>query len=143
VHWYRQAAEQGYAPAQYNLGNKYAKGEVVAKNAVQAVHWYRQAAEQGYAPAQYNLGNKYAKGEVVAKDVLRAVRLCRQAAEQGYAQAQNYLYNLGCHLETSGEYSAAIENYRAGQAVDPAGARSGIRRCLEEVVRKAKSNEPQ
>ena len=41
------AAEQGYAPAQYNLGVMYANGEGVAKNDEQAVKWYRKAAEQG------------------------------------------------------------------------------------------------
>jgi TPR repeat protein len=30
LYWYRCAAEQGYAPAQYNLGWLYAKGQGVA-----------------------------------------------------------------------------------------------------------------
>jgi TPR repeat protein len=39
VKWYRKAAEQGDAPAQFNLGNSYANGEGVAKDAVEAAKW--------------------------------------------------------------------------------------------------------
>ena len=54
VKWYRKAAEQGYAKAQYNLGVMYFKGEGVADDA-EAVKWYRKSAEQGFAFAQRNL----------------------------------------------------------------------------------------
>ena len=56
VKWYRLAAEQGYAAAQFNLGVGYANGEGVPQDYAEAVKWYRLAAEQGYAAAQYNLG---------------------------------------------------------------------------------------
>ena len=54
--WYRKAAEQGDASAQYNLGVMYENGHGVEQDDEQAVFWYRKAAEQGYADAQYNLG---------------------------------------------------------------------------------------
>jgi TPR repeat protein len=57
--WYRKAAEQNYAEAQYNLGLGYYKGEGVAKDQAEAVKWYRKAGEQNYAEAQYNLGICY------------------------------------------------------------------------------------
>ena len=50
-----QAAEQGNAQAQFNLGWMYANGEGVRQDPVQAVQWYRKAAEQGLGNAQYNL----------------------------------------------------------------------------------------
>ncbi|MBQ9771958.1 MAG: sel1 repeat family protein, partial [Lentisphaeria bacterium] len=50
--WYRKAAEQGNALAQYNLGVCYENGEGVQKDLVQAVFWFRKAADQGYAQAQ-------------------------------------------------------------------------------------------
>ena len=56
VKWFRKAAEQNYAQAQYNLGVCYTHGEGVAKDPVEAVKWYRKAAEQNLAKAQYNLG---------------------------------------------------------------------------------------
>ena len=46
VKWYRKAAEQNLAKAQYNLGVCYAHGEGVVKDQVEAVKWYRKAAEQ-------------------------------------------------------------------------------------------------
>jgi TPR repeat protein len=47
--WYRLAAEQGYARAQYSLGRMYESGQGVPEDYVEAVRWYRLAAEQGYA----------------------------------------------------------------------------------------------
>ena len=43
----RQAAEQGHADAQYNLGLMYDRGDGVPENDAEAVKWYRMAAEQG------------------------------------------------------------------------------------------------
>ena len=44
VKWYRKAAEQGDAEAQYNLGVMYDKGEGVPKNNVEAYKWFNLAA---------------------------------------------------------------------------------------------------
>ena len=63
--WYRLAAEQGNATAQFNLGLKYELGEGIPKNYTESVKWYRLAAEQGNAQAQYNLGVMYENGEGV------------------------------------------------------------------------------
>ena len=63
VKWYRKAAEQNLAEAQYNLGVCYYNGEGVAKDEVEAVKWFRKAAEQNYARAQYNLGVCYERGD--------------------------------------------------------------------------------
>ena len=71
---------------------KYATGEGVPKDAVQAVAWFRKAAEQGHASAQSNLGAMYATGEGVPKDAVQAVAWYRKAAEQRHASAQS---NLG------------------------------------------------
>jgi len=98
VKWYRLAAAQGYAPAQYNLGAVYALGEGVPQDYRKAVHWYRLAAEQGNAVAQSSLGVLYAQGEGVPQDYKKAVHWYRLAAEQGNAAAQTNLgvvYGLG------------------------------------------------
>ena len=55
----RQAAEDGDARAQYELGWKYHWGRGVPENTVEAMKWYRKAAEQGYAEAQNQLGEMY------------------------------------------------------------------------------------
>jgi len=44
VKWYRKAAEQNDAEAQFNLGNCYANGDGVAKDEVEAVNWFHSAA---------------------------------------------------------------------------------------------------
>ena len=47
VKWYRLAAEQGYARAQYNLGISYYNGEGVAEDNVQAYKWLHIASKRG------------------------------------------------------------------------------------------------
>ena len=49
VSWYRKAADQGHAVAQFNLGVCYAKGTDIAKDKAEAVSWYRKAADQGHS----------------------------------------------------------------------------------------------
>ena len=44
-------AEQGYAPAQYELAMLYHYGYGVTKDYKEAVRWYRKAAKQGNASA--------------------------------------------------------------------------------------------
>ena len=48
VKWYRKAAKQEHADAQYNLGKRYEKGDGVDQDVVEAVKWYRKAAKQGH-----------------------------------------------------------------------------------------------
>jgi len=49
---YLNAAEQGYVPAQNNVGRMYRKGLGVKQNNREAVSWYRKAAKQGYDTSQ-------------------------------------------------------------------------------------------
>jgi TPR repeat protein len=49
--WYRLAAEQGHAGAQFNLGIMFANGRGVGQDDAEAARWYRLAAEQGHADA--------------------------------------------------------------------------------------------
>ncbi|MBP9693346.1 MAG: sel1 repeat family protein, partial [Alphaproteobacteria bacterium] len=58
------AANQGYAPAQDNLGTMYYRGEGnLPQHLIKAARLYKLAADQGYAPAQNNLGMMYYDGE--------------------------------------------------------------------------------
>ena len=88
VKWYRLAAEQGHASAQYNLGVRYANGKGVSQDDAKAVKWYRLAAAGGIASAQSNLGFMYANGKGVPQDDAEAVKWYRLAAEQGHDGAQ-------------------------------------------------------
>jgi TPR repeat protein len=51
VRWYRLAADQGEAWAQYSLGRMYEDGRGVRRDRVEAVRWYRLAAAQGLEQA--------------------------------------------------------------------------------------------
>ncbi len=53
--WYRKAAEQGDADAQYMLGNMYRDGVGVESDSDLAVDWYCRAAAQGHAEAKQAL----------------------------------------------------------------------------------------
>ena len=50
--WYRKAAEQGDADAQFNLGLMYHNGQGVPQDHAEAARWSRKAAEQRDAEAQ-------------------------------------------------------------------------------------------
>ena len=110
---YRQAAEQGDADAQYNLGFCYEHGQGVTKNRSEAMKWYRKAAEQGHAYAQSRLGFCYKYGRGVTQNYTEAVKWWRKAAEQGDSGAQ---CGLGiCYEEGQGvpqDYQEAVKWYR-------------------------------
>jgi len=69
---FQKAAKQGYAPAQFNLGFCYEKGQGVPRNFTKAIEYYQKAAEQNYAPAQCNLGWCYESGNGVTPDINKA-----------------------------------------------------------------------
>ncbi len=72
MRWIKRAADQGYAPAQYNLGLLYFRNRGVIGDDAEAATWYRRAAEQGYAPAQGGLGYMLAYGAGVDKNHVQA-----------------------------------------------------------------------
>jgi TPR repeat protein len=61
VKWYKKAAEQGDAGAQYNLAWCYRDGAGVKKDEKEAVKWYTKAAEQNYEEAKKALERIKAK----------------------------------------------------------------------------------
>src|SRR5580658_4878424 len=58
----RQAAEQGYVPAEAALGMMYADGKGVQQNYAEAVTWWNKAAEGGHVLAASNLSMLYRGG---------------------------------------------------------------------------------
>ena len=100
ANWYRKAAEQGYAEAQYKLGGYYEMGLGVERNYIEAAKWYRLAAEQGYAWAQNSIGECYYNGKGVEQNYTEAAKWYRLAAEQGNFAAKR---NLGlCYYNGQG-----------------------------------------
>jgi TPR repeat protein len=83
----RASAENGFAPAQFELGLLNAMNGSYADAAV----WYEKAADQGFSIAQNNLGNLYRNGRGVPVDHQKAFNLFTVAAEKGIDQAQENL----------------------------------------------------
>ena len=52
VDYYRSAADQGHAGAQYRLGLCYANGKGVSKDVAEAKRWYQKAADRGHKGAK-------------------------------------------------------------------------------------------
>jgi len=89
--WIRLSAEQGFARAQYILGNSQHTIEGI-ENYAQATYWYKLAADQGDIEAQYNLGTFYMYGkDGVPQNFTEAFRLFSLAADQGDGRAQHAL----------------------------------------------------
>jgi TPR repeat protein len=87
VKWYRLAAAQGDASAQFNLGVMYSSGQGVLQDYAEAVKWYRLAAAQGDASAQLNLGVMYGTGKGLLQDYIKAHALYNLSATKGNATA--------------------------------------------------------
>lgn len=85
--WYRFAADQGNAIAQYNLGRMYENGLGVPADHIEARKWYRMAAGQGDLVAQYRLAESYATRRGALRDEEEALKWYRMAAAQGDANA--------------------------------------------------------
>ncbi|WP_455210973.1 tetratricopeptide repeat protein, partial [Kaarinaea lacus] len=54
--WYKKAATEGDADAQYELGDMYKQGTGVEQNNSLAIKWFRKAANQGHEAAKRRLG---------------------------------------------------------------------------------------
>jgi TPR repeat protein len=94
VKWFRIAADQGYAPAENDLGFLYAEGRGVTRDDAEAVKWYRRAADRNFPPAQTSLGMMYAQGRGVAQSDFDALSLYSAAANEGYPQAKANLAEM-------------------------------------------------
>ncbi|MDL1960164.1 MAG: sel1 repeat family protein [Deltaproteobacteria bacterium] len=133
--WFRKAAEQGYAKAQYGLAVMYARGKGVQQDYAKALKWYRQAAEKGNVDAQFILGWMYDFGKGVQQDYAKAVKWYFKAAEQGNAKAQFNLavtYARGKGVLQSGE-AAADWYYKAGLSNLKEGKKDDALRCVERI----------
>jgi len=86
--WFRKAAVQGYASAQYNLGVLFQRE---GKDHAEAIKWLKKAAEADHAGAQNNLGVVYRRGLGTDVDYGEALKWFSKAAEQSHPRAE---YNL-------------------------------------------------
>jgi TPR repeat protein len=86
--YYLEAAELGFAPAQWKLGCLYENGQGVPQDYSLAFKWFSAAAEDGAAPAQYRLGDLYSNGRGVPVDNAQAYAWFSVAGANGYELGQ-------------------------------------------------------
>lgn len=92
--WFRKAAEQGDAQAQYMLGQMNIHGQNIPRNCKEAKKWLQMAAVQGYVQAQYWFGMMYVVGEGVPRNLTNAKKWLQMAADQGHYNARQHLQCL-------------------------------------------------
>ena len=97
VKWFRKAAEQNDAAAQYNLGVCFYNGDGVAKDQAEAVKWYRKAAEQNFAEAQY-LGHLLLQWRRRGEGLVEAYKWLLLGARQGAEDAKKNITVLESKL---------------------------------------------
>lgn len=111
---YRTLAEQGVAPAQFNMGVMHDFGQGVTRDPAAAARWYRAAAAQGHGAAQFNLGGLYFEGVGVPQDRLRAYMWFTLAAATGAPGASRNRSSVGRMLSPE-ELARAQEMVRQCQ----------------------------
>jgi len=98
--WFRLAATQGNAEAQFWLGTGYEQGWFGGVDYGEALKWLRKAADQGHPNAQFCLAQMYEEGHGVAQNNVVAGRWYREAADHvptylgGVWEAQVELANM-------------------------------------------------
>ena len=80
--WYRLAAEQGHADAQYNLGWMYDKGQGVLQDNVLAHMWYNLGAANGNEYAAKTRGS--IAEEMTREDISKAQSMASECMSSDY-----------------------------------------------------------
>ena len=97
--WFQEAAENGDALAQLEMGVRYFLGKGVRQNDQTAITYFTQAAEQNCPIAESNLGLIYSLGYGLAIDLVKGIAWLKRAAEHGQVESMRRLagyYNSGC-----------------------------------------------
>jgi localization factor PodJL len=104
----RLAAANGDSSAQFEIGARFAEGEGVKQNFVEAAKWYQYSADQGFAQAQYRLGTLYERGLGLKADRGQATVWYMRAAEQGNIKSMHNLAVLSANqTDRSPDYESA------------------------------------
>ena len=104
--WFTASADQGYAPAQHNLGMLNWRAQVPGQkypNDAEALKWFMKAAEKNYPPSLTAIGHAYKKGRSVPQSYKEAMYWFRQSAAFNDAEAE---YQLGVYYDAGHEFQA-------------------------------------
>lgn len=124
--WFRHAAIQGHAAAQYKLGGMYFSGRGVAPDDNEAIKWWRLSGKQGNTDSQNNLGAMFAKGRSVPQSLIIAYALQTLAHTNGNKLATENMRNkknfmsiaeidaaqkLSLEMSQPGMFLTVLDNY--------------------------------
>jgi len=125
----KRLAEQGYAPAQNDLGKLFESGDLgLTKNLPMARLWTERSARSGVVEAMHRMGLYHYYGQGGAQNPVLAAQWFRRAAERGMLDSQ---YNLAQLYETGlGVTANSAEAYRWYLIA----AQSGDQEALKKVA---------
>ena len=84
--WLQQAADQGQASAQRELGQLYRKGQGVQQDYLRAIKWFQSAGENGDKDGFNDLGLQLCRPQGVSllKSPSRLTGRCRSGSSTGF-----------------------------------------------------------
>ena len=126
---FKEAADQGYPPAQHMTGVCYEYGRGTGKDLEEAFRYFRLGAKGGNAKAQFKVGAFYWFGKGRTKNYTQAVAWYKRSAEQGFGPALN---NLGVAYENA---LGVKRNLEMARAYYEKAARKGNVKGYENLVR--------
>jgi TPR repeat protein len=120
--WLQQAAEQGVAPAQFEVGRFYAQKMryvVVDRDSQAAAKWFQKAADRGHEESNHQLAELYWEGELGRPDLAQTVQLLQRCVDLGchraeYQLALLYASGTGEPRHEGEKPTALLEKARAG-----------------------------
>lgn len=124
ISWYRKAANQNHAEAQFALSNAYALGRGVPMNPTEMFSWLRKAADNGYMPAMVAMAAVLDRGFGLPQDIAAATGWIKRAADAGsvnatfqYAQRLQSGFGVEKNEQEAGEWfkRAAMRGHPAAQ----------------------------
>jgi TPR repeat protein len=138
--WFKAAADQGQACAQWYLGECYRVGTGVIQDPFEATAWFRMSAEQGYIDAQNSLGEMLRDYPCIdeaetTKKRQEAKKWFRLAAEQGNVEAQFNLGDLlsGYYGDLEKDFSGALKWFKLAARNGNKDARQKIKFCKDKL----------
>jgi TPR repeat protein len=127
MHWFRIAANDGNAAAQFSIGFMYENGLGADLDYNEAMRWYREAATRGNIAAFMNIGDMYIRGEGRKQDYPEGLGWYQKAAERGYSPAY---YAIGYYHENGQgvpqDDAEALSWYQKAAELDNASAKDKV-----------------
>lgn len=98
-----QAAQAGFAPAQFSLGQCWLQGIGVEKNQQEGLGWIERAAQQGHVDAMFTLALN------LPVDHAQHLPLLQAAAQSGHSKA---MLCMGLYLQNHAQHEQAFEWFK-------------------------------